>query len=73
MAFTHILKFNVGRIEHSGNAEFNDDDLASFLLDSSPTGFTLEQDAAVHDLMKEIKRIFDVYGSIEEIKIKKNT
>ncbi|MCR4305475.1 MAG: hypothetical protein NUV73_00135 [Candidatus Daviesbacteria bacterium] len=73
MAFTHTLKFNVGGVEHSGDAEFNNDGLASFKLDNNPAGFTLSQDSSVHDFMKELKRIFDEFGSIEDIRIKKNT
>jgi len=69
VVYTHDYKIYVGGLELDGECEFNEDGQVSSLPDE-PEALTLRQATRVQALFHELKRIFDEFGTIENIRIK---
>ena len=68
--YTHDFKFNVGGMEIDAELEFNTDGIASMTTDS-PLSLTIPQNENLLIFIKNTKELFNCFGSIENIRIKK--
>jgi len=68
--YTHDFKFNVGGIEIAAEIEFNTDGVAS-IKTTNPVSLTIPQNERLLTFIQDTKEVFDCFGSIENIRIKK--
>ena len=69
VVYTHDYKIRFGDFEMEGECEFNIDGRASFRSDDPLTNLDTEQAHRVTHFFTELKKIFDKFGSIGQIKI----
>ena len=67
--YTHDYKIKFGDFKMEGECEFNTDGRSSFKSKEALTNLDTEQAHRVSHFFVELKKIFDKFGSIKQIKI----
>jgi len=70
--FTHDLKIEAGGYVLEGECEFNTDGVPSYKLDVYPEeGLSTEQVNQLHGVIDCAKRVEEIFGDLQLIRIKK--